>query len=63
MFILSRDDIFLESNKNDCTIEIHFDNINMLANVKTYNEFDHEILHLQERFSFLDKSLKHRFEL
>jgi len=45
--ILFQDVIFLESIKNDKTIEQQRDHLNRFTRVKTYHEFDNEIPHLE----------------
>jgi hypothetical protein len=53
-FILSRDVIFLESTKNDKTVEQQLDHLDRFTHVKTYHEFDDEIPHLEGGIPILD---------
>ena len=46
-FVVSRDVIFLESNKNDRSIKRQLDRLERFSHVKTYHEFDNEIPHLK----------------
>jgi hypothetical protein len=46
-FILSIDVFFLESSKNDKTIECQLDHLEKFTHVKTYYIFDDEIPHLE----------------
>jgi hypothetical protein len=55
--------IFLESTKNDKTIEQQFDHLGRFAHVKTYHEFDNEIPHLEGVIPILDQSLESPFEV
>jgi hypothetical protein len=57
-FILSIDVIFLESSKNDKTVEKQLDHLDRFTNVKTYHEFDDEIPHLEGGIPILDQSLE-----
>jgi hypothetical protein len=61
-FILSRDVFFLESSKNDNTVEWKLDHLDRFTNVKTYHEFDDKIPHIEGRILILDKSLESNFE-
>jgi hypothetical protein len=61
-FILSRDVIFLESSKKDETVERQLDHLDRFTHVKTYNEFDDEIPHLEGGIHVLGQSLESPFE-
>jgi hypothetical protein len=61
-FSLSRDVIFLESTKNDKTIERQLDHLDRFTHVKTYHEFDDEIPHLEGGMPLLDQYLESPFE-
>jgi hypothetical protein len=61
-FILSRDVIFLESSKNEKTVERQLDHLDRFTHVKTYHEFDDEIPHLEGGIPILDQSLESPFE-
>jgi hypothetical protein len=62
-FILSKDVVFLESTKNDKTIEWQLDHLDRFTHVKTYHEFDNEIPHLEGGIPILDQSLESPFEV
>jgi hypothetical protein len=62
-FILSRHVVFIESTKNDKTIEQQLDHLDRFTNVKTYHEFDDEIQHLEGRIPILDQPLESPFEV
>jgi hypothetical protein len=59
--ILSRDVIFLESTKNDKTIERQLDHIDRFTHVNTYHDFDNEIPHLEGEIHNLDQFLESPF--
>jgi hypothetical protein len=61
-FTLSRDVIFLESSKNDKTINMHLDQLDKFTHVNTYHEFDDEIPHIEGGIPILDKYLEYPFE-
>ena len=46
-FVVSKDVIFLETNKNDKSIERHLDRLENCFHIKTYYEFDNEIPNLE----------------
>ena len=46
-FIVSSDVIFLETNKNDKSIERQYDLMDNFSHLKTYYEFDNEIPHIE----------------
>jgi hypothetical protein len=62
-FILSRDVIFLESTKNDKTVEWKLDHFDRFTHVNTYHEFDNEIPHLEGGVPILDQYLESDFEV
>jgi len=57
-FILSKDVIFLESTNKDETVERQLDHLERFTRVKTYHEFDDEILHLEGGIPVLGQSLE-----
>ena len=61
-FILSKDVIFLESSKNDESVERKLDHLDKFTCVKTYHEFDDEIPHLEGGILILGQSLEYPFE-
>jgi hypothetical protein len=61
--ILSRDVIFLEFSKNEKNIEMQLDHLNKFTHVKTYNEFDYEIPHLEGGIPIWSLLLKHHLTL
>jgi hypothetical protein len=61
-FILPRDVIFLESSKNDKTVEKQLNHLDRFTNVKTYQKYDDEIPHLEWGISIMDQSLESSFE-
>jgi hypothetical protein len=61
-FILFRDVIFIESSKNDETIERQLDHLNRFTRVKTYHEFDDDIPHLEGGILILGQSMEFPFE-
>ena len=61
-FILSRDVIFLESSKNEKTVERYLDHLGIFTCVKRYHEFDNEIPHLEGEISILGQYLESPFE-
>jgi hypothetical protein len=61
-FILSRDVIFLESSKNDKTVERKLDHLDIFTRVNTYHESDYEIPHLEGGIPILDQSMETHFE-
>jgi hypothetical protein len=60
-FIVSRDVIFLESSKDDKTVERQFDNLDKFTHQKTYYECNNEIPHLEGGIPILDQSLESPF--
>ena len=48
-FVISRDVIFLETNKNDKPIERQLHHLEKFSHLKTYYEFDNEIPKLEGR--------------
>jgi hypothetical protein len=61
-FILSRDVVFLESSKKDEIVVRELDHLDRFTCVKTYHEFDYEILHLEGGIPILGQSLEYSFE-
>jgi hypothetical protein len=61
-FILSRDVIFLESTKKDEIVERQLCHLDRFTHVRTYHEFDDEILHLEGGIPILGLSLESPFE-
>jgi hypothetical protein len=61
-FILFRDVFYLESSKNDEIVERQLDHLGRFTCVKTYHEFDDDILDLEGGILVLVQSLKSPFE-
>ena len=63
-FVVSRDVVFLETNKNDKSIERQLDHLEKFSHLNTYYEFDNEIPNLEARISILDhdQALEFPFE-
>ena len=62
-FILSKYVIFLESTQNDNNVEWQLDNFDRFIHVKTYQEFDNEIPHLEGWIPILDQFMESPFEV
>jgi hypothetical protein len=60
-FILSRDVIFLESSKKDKIVERKLDHLDRLTRVKTYDEFDDELPHMEGGIPILGQSMESPF--
>jgi hypothetical protein len=56
-FILSRDEILLESSKNDKVVERQLDDLDKFTHVKRYHEFDNEIPHIEGGIPILGQSM------
>jgi hypothetical protein len=54
--------IFLESSKKDETIERKLDHLDRFTCVKTYHEFDDEIMHLGGEIPILGQYLEYSYE-
>ena len=61
-FILSRDVIFLESYKDDKTLEQKLDHLDKFNHRETYYECDNKIPHIEGGIPILDQSLESPFE-
>jgi hypothetical protein len=62
IFIHSRDVFFLESSKNDKTVEQQLNHLDIFTHVKTYHKFDNGIQHTEMGVPILDQSLESPFE-
>ena len=60
-FVISRDVIFLETNKNAKSIERQLNHLDKFSHIKTYYEFDNEIPNLEGGISILDQDQFSKF--
>ena len=61
-FVISRDVIFLETNKNDQSIERQLDHLENYPHPKTYSENEYEIPNLEGGIPILDQPLEFPYE-
>ena len=61
-FAISRDVIFLETNKNDQSIERQIDHLEKYPHPKTYSENEYEIPNLEGGIPILDQPLEFPYE-
>ena len=61
-FVISRDIIFLKTNKNDQSIERQLDHLEKYPHPKTYSENEYEIPNLEGGIPILDQPLEFPYE-